>query len=197
MCVMSLVQTRFGTSTANRRPSRFGATGRLCFESVVALYFFLAFALIPCSAMSFLTRSCPPGSPWQAALSTPRPAVLALHLGVDRLHMHQQHIVAHSLPLHRARAPAPMRVVPARAHPQHFALHRHRPAPLVAFDPGVLHSHSFAKHAVAFFRMSRSIFTRANSARNRLISICSGLTGLALVPFSSSPASAFTQVFSV
>src|SRR6266849_5998634 len=56
---MSLVQRRLGASTVNCRPKRFGATGRLWFESVVALYFFLALALIPCSTMSFLTRSLP------------------------------------------------------------------------------------------------------------------------------------------
>ncbi len=39
-----------------------------------------------------------------------------------------------------------------------------------------------AKYAVAFPRMSRSIVTRASSARRRAISICSALTGL-LYPF--------------
>src|SRR5712691_1596280 len=56
---MSLAQTRFGALGANCRPKRFGATGRLCFESVVTLYFFLPLALMSCSAISFLTRSLP------------------------------------------------------------------------------------------------------------------------------------------
>jgi len=40
------------------------------------------------------------------------------------------------------------------------------------------------KYALAFPRMSRSIFTRANSARSRLISICSALTNLLSAPAS-------------
>src|SRR6266568_2306873 len=182
---MSLVQTRLGTLTANCRPKRFGATGRLCFESVVALYFFLAFALMPCSAMSFLTRSLPtriplasssfhirgqPYSPftwaWIALICTSSASLLT-------------RFRCCGLASRRQCAWYPLGLT------QHFALHRHRPVPLVPLDPGVLHSDSFAKYAVAFFRMSRSIFTRASSARNRLISICSGLTGLAAVPFSS------------
>ena len=61
---------------------------------------------------------------------------------------------------------------------QYPALHRNRPHTPVALYEGVLQIDPFAKYAVAFPRMSRSIFTRANSARSRLISICSALTGL-------------------
>ena len=46
---------------------------------------------------------------------------------------------------------------------------------LVALDEGVLQIDPLAKYAVAFSKMSRSIFTRASSARSRLISICSAL----------------------
>ena len=46
----------------------------------------------------------------------------------------------------------------------------------MAFDEGILHFWPFAKYAVAFPSMSRSIFTRASSARRRLISICSAVT---------------------
>jgi hypothetical protein len=63
---------------------------------------------------------------------------------------------------------------PLLAH-QHSALHRDRPHPPVKLDEGVLQADPFAKYAVAFPRMSRSIFTRGNSARSRLISICSAL----------------------
>src|SRR5512141_2488974 len=88
-------------------------------------------------------------------------------------------------------------VIPARTHSQDLALHRHRPPLLVAFNPGVLHVDSFAKYAVAFFRMSRSIFTRANSARNRLNSICSALTGLSGIPTKRPWPCALTQLCSV
>src|ERR1019366_7117793 len=65
-------------------------------------------------------------------------------------------------------------------------------------NKGVLHFWPFAKYAVAFPRMSRSIFTRANSARNRLISICSTLTALLLAgPFSRPSRFALTQLYKV
>src|SRR5664279_4421394 len=70
------------------------------------------------------------------------------------------------------------------AHQQHPALHTDRPDQLVALNKGVLHFWPFAKYAVAFPRMSRSIVTRASSARRRLFSICSAVTaGLLLPPF--------------
>jgi hypothetical protein len=62
---------------------------------------------------------------------------------------------------------------------------------------GVLHFCPFAKYAVAFPRMSRSIFTRANSARKRLISICSALTLLLPAPFNRPSRCALTQLYSV
>src|ERR1019366_6983729 len=71
------------------------------------------------------------------------------------------------------------------AHPQNSALHADRPHPPVISNKGVLHFWHFAKYAVAFPRMWRSIVTRANSARRRLFSICSALTcGFPLAPFS-------------
>ena len=118
-----------------------------------------------------------PESPGKQLFPYPWPAVFAFHLGVDRSDMHQQRIVAHPLSLLRARAPAKVLVVPARTYPQYFALHRYRPVPFVPLNPGVPHSDSLAKY-VAFFKMSRSIFTRESSALSRLISICSALTAL-------------------
>ena len=53
---------------------------------------------------------------------------------------------------------------------------------LVRADPGVLYCGSFAMYAVAFPRMSRSMRSRAFSARKRASSICSGDTGLSLAP---------------
>ena len=80
------------------------------------------------------------------------------------------------------------------AQTQHPALHSNRPDALMAFNGGILHFWPFAKNAVAFPRMSRSIFTRASSARSRLISICSAVTSLRRLVSSSFPARcAFTQ----
>ena len=62
------------------------------------------------------------------------------------------------------------------AYTQYPALHTDRPDPPMAFNEGILHFWPFAKYAVAFPRMSRSIVTRASSARKRLISICSAVT---------------------
>jgi len=72
--------------------------------------------------------------------------------------------------------PCPMLMKAGHAHPQHPALHTNRPDPPMAFNKGVSHFWPFANYAVAFPRMSRSIFTRASSARRRLISICSAVT---------------------
>ena len=52
-----------------------------------------------------------------------------------------------------------------------MTLHTHWPEQLVLLDPGVLHCRTFAKYAVAFPSMSRSIVTRASSALNRITSI--------------------------
>lgn len=41
---------------------------------------------------------------------------------------------------------------------------------------------TFAKHAVAFPKISRPILIRANSARSRAIAICSALIGLLSAP---------------
>ena len=67
----------------------------------------------------------------------------------------------------------------------------------MGLDEGVLQIDPLAKYAVAFPRMSRSIFTRANSARSRLISICSALTGLLSAPVSLPCLRALTQLNSV
>ena len=64
----------------------------------------------------------------------------------------------------------------AGAHLQHPALDDNRPHVAMRLDEGVSHLDPLAKYAVAFFKMSRSIRTRARSAFKRLISICSWLT---------------------
>ena len=67
----------------------------------------------------------------------------------------------------------------------------------MALDEGVLQIDPLAMYAVAFPRMSLSIFTRANSARSRLISVCSALTGLLSAPVSLPCLRALTQLNSV
>ena len=105
-------------------------------------------------------------------------------LGVDGLDVHQQRVVAEVATLGRAGRPHEVLVVPGHAGLQHPALHRDRPDAAVSVDEGVLQLCAFAKYAVAFPRMSRSILTRASSARSRLISICSALTTLLSAPLS-------------
>src|ERR1700731_274493 len=78
-------------------------------------------------------------------------------------------------------------VVARHTYPQHPALHTDRPHTPIASNQGVLHFCPLAKYAIAFPRMSRSIVTRANSARKRLISICSAVTFDRLSPPFSVP----------
>ena len=59
--------------------------------------------------------------------------------------------------------------------------------------PGVLHSVSLAKYAVAFFRMSFARFSRTCSARSRDRSICAGVPPCAPAPVSLPTAAALTQ----
>src|SRR6202166_3459455 len=130
----------------------------------------------------------------QQLLPHARPAVLAFGFGVHGLDVHQQSVVADvSARSVSIDIPRLARVVTAGADTQHLAGQGHRPLSAVKLDPGVLHADTFAKYAVAFSNMSRSIFTRANSARSRAISICSGETCLP-APFSFPAASAFTQL---
>src|SRR5215469_3755631 len=87
---------------------------------------------------------------------------------------------------------------PRHAYLKHPALHTDRPGAPMAFHEGILHFWPFAKYAVASPRISRSIFTRASSARKRLISICSGVTPALPLPSFSFPAGfALTQFDSV
>jgi len=103
---------------------------------------------------------------------------------VDGLDVHQQRVVAQVAALIATGSAYKVFVVSGCTDLQNPALHRDGPHAPVALDEGVLHFDAFAKYAVAFPRMSRSIFTRASSARSRLISICSALTGLLSAPVS-------------
>src|SRR5580692_6520619 len=83
-------------------------------------------------------------------------------------------------------------------HSQHLALHANRPLKSMTFDEGILHFWPLAKYAVAFPKMSRSIVTRASSARKRLISICSAVTpALPLTSFNVPARWALIQLNSV
>lgn len=87
-----------------------------------------------------------------------------------------------------------VRVKPHHTDLQHPALHRDLPQAPVPLDEGVVHFATFAKYAVAFPWMSRSILTRANSARSRAISICFALTGLLSASVSRPCRRALTQL---
>src|ERR1700747_158331 len=126
----------------------------------------------------------------------PRPAIGSAIHRINRSYMHQQRFLTQMASLHHLAPASQVFMVPGHAHPQHPALHTNRPHPPVMSNKGVLHFGPFAKYAVAFPRMSRSIFTRANSARKRLISICSALTLLPR-PFSRPPRCALSQLYNV
>src|SRR5665811_221324 len=117
------------------------------------------------------------------------PAVFLFDFGVDGLDVYQQGFVADAFVYPWLTGlggvfSAPVFKVATGTDLQHLAGQCDRPLGLVVGNPGVLHSDSRAKYAVAFFKMSRSIFTLDNSARNRANSINSGLTGLSPAPLS-------------
>ena len=60
-------------------------------------------------------------------------------------------------------------------------------------DPGVLYRASFAKYAAAFFNISRSNLTLANSLFKRLISSDAGYFEVRVLPLS--PEYALTQLY--
>ena len=112
-----------------------------------------------------------------------RPAVGSAMFRIHGADMHQQRLVAQMPALRDLPPPRQVLMIAGHAYPEHPALHTDRPDPPMAFNKGILHFWPFAKYAVAFPRMSRSIVTRANSARKRLISICSAVTpALPLTP---------------
>ncbi len=65
-----------------------------------------------------------------------RPAIAATALGMNRLDVHQQRIVAQVPWLHVAGPPNEVPVVPGHADLEHPALHRDRPDAPVTFDEG-------------------------------------------------------------
>src|ERR1019366_8696740 len=128
----------------------------------------------------------------------PRPAVGSAIRRIHGADMHQQSLITQMATRNHTPPANPVFMVTGHAHPQNSALHTDRPHPPVTLNKGVLHFWPFAKYAVAFPRMSRSILTRDNSARKRLISICSTLTALLLAgPFSRPSRFALTQLYKV
>src|ERR1700691_1177114 len=126
----------------------------------------------------------------------PRPPVCSPIRRIHRPDMHQQRLITQMPSGSNFTPPCQVLMISRHAHPKNSALHADRPYPPVSLNKGVLHFWPFAKYAVAFPRMSRSIFTRANSARKRLISICSALT-LLPAPFNRPSRCAFTQLYNV
>ena len=138
-----------------------------------------------------------PDAPRPQLLPCARPTTGAVSFSADNLGVDQQRIVAEVARTRRAGASHEVLVVPGHAPLQDQTLDRDGPHAMVATNEGVLQLCAFAKYAVAFPRMSRSIFTRANSTRSRLISICSALMTFVSTPLSWPSRSALTQLNSV
>jgi hypothetical protein len=66
-------------------------------------------------------------------------------------------------------SPAKVLMKTGYTHTQYPALHTDRPDPPMAFNKGVSHFWPFAKYAVAFPRMSRSIVTRASGIALKIL----------------------------
>src|SRR5436309_703949 len=75
----------------------------------------------------------------------------------------------------RARRTLPPRIKSTARHLQHIALNHDRPHHSMPLNEGVSHRDSFAKKAVAFFKISRSIRSRSFSARKRRFSSSSAV----------------------
>src|SRR5690606_28049070 len=108
-----------------------------------------------------------------------RTAVAAETLGVQHADLTDQTLVG---ALTRRGRPATPLVIAAAGNLQQLAQHRYRILLSHRIDRGVLHCDSLTKNAVAFFRISFSIFSRAFSARSLLSSISNSLTGGATLP---------------
>src|SRR6185437_1267920 len=96
----------------------------------------------------------------------PRPAVRPPMLLIRGPNMHRQCFLALMPSFGDPQQPGEMFVITRHTHLQHAALNANGPDLAMTSNKGVPHLCSFAKYAVAFPRMSRSIFTRASSARN-------------------------------
>src|ERR1035437_419105 len=100
-----------------------------------------------------------------------RPSIRTAILCVDGADVNQQSLIAEVATCGDLASPRLMLVIAGDAHFEHSALHTDGPDQLIAQNKGVSHRWPFAKNAVAFPKMSRSMVTRANSARRRRFSI--------------------------
>ena len=186
MKVISPTHTELGVATWKLRSSRLGPIGRPCRLSVVAiretalaacpnamprhqpLHPLFAYADAPVA--QFSPNAWPPvGSP-----------ILRKYSADGNQHC----LIAQVSALENMPAASKVFMIAGHAHPEHPALHADGATRRLG-SIGVLHFRSFAKYAVAFPRMSRSILTRASSARNRAFSICRALAAVGLsAPFS-------------
>jgi hypothetical protein len=167
---MSPVHTWLSAGTVKLRFKRLGAIGSSCRLSVVVTRKRrLPRARMSCCCISRSTRCLP--------TRRPAPAVPARCEAIRRQtdSPHTRHGCGPE-ELSRSNdgtpgyfaAPRQMLMVARYTHPQHSALPTDRPDPTMSLNKGVLHFWPFAKNAVAFPRMPRSIVTRADSARRRL-----------------------------
>src|ERR1017187_5998565 len=98
-----------------------------------------------------------------------RPSIRSAILHIDGADMHQQRPVTQVATPENVPAANQVFMVARYAHAHHPALRADRPHPPVMVNKGVLHFWPFAKYAVAFPRMSRSILTRANRSEERRV----------------------------
>ena len=105
-----------------------------------------------------------------------RPTISSMMGHIHSANMHHQRFRAQVTAPGDLQSTNKALVVASHTYPKHPALHADRPHPPVASNLRVLQFCPLAKYAIAFPRMSRSIVTRASSARKRLISICSAVT---------------------
>src|SRR5271155_5595757 len=173
---MSPVHAWLGAATVKLRCSRLGAIGRLCRLSVVTRKRRWPRARIPCCRISFCTRCLHANTLSTQCAPDARPAVSSAMGHIHGADMHQQCFRAQVPTSSDVQASNKVLMIASHAYPEHPALHADRPHPPMASNQGVLHFCPLAKYAIAFPRMSRSIVTRASSARRRLISICSAVT---------------------
>src|SRR6516164_8990863 len=184
---MSPLQAWLSPAGRKLRFNRFGATGRSCRLSVVATRKRrLPRARIPCCCKPLYPLLAYTNAALDQLPPNARPAVGSAMLRVHRTDMGQQCRITQVPTLDLP--PCQVLMKPRHAYLKHPTLHTDRPEAPMAFDEGILHFWPLAKYAVAFPRMSRSIFTRASSARKRLISICSGVTPAWPLPSFSFPA---------
>lgn len=154
--------------------------------------------LMPCSFMSRRTRPLLTRMPCASSFFRARGQPYS---PLDSAWMARMWISSASL-LMRRRGPIMINIagltvaIPTGTDAQRLAGHGNRPLSAMSFDSRALHTALFAKYAVAFRWISRSIFTWASSARNRAISICSADTCLP-APLSLPASSALIHVFNV